>query len=363
MPEKTIAKFEISYLQILDEKGKVDTKLEKTCGLSKKQLLEMYRYMVFTRVADDKSIKLQRQGRMGTYAPCLGQEATQIGSAYAMKKEDWMFPTYRDTGQYLVRGMPLRNLLMYWMGDERGMAIPQGQNNFPLNIVVGSLVPHATGAAYALKLQKKNAAAVVYFGDGATSEGECYEGMNWAGVLNAPVLFICENNQYAISLPRKWQSVAKTLAQKGIAAGIHCIQVDGNDVLAVYLAAKLSLQRARAGKGPTFIECYTYRMEMHTTADDPTRYRSKAEVMGWKKKDPVDRFRKYLEKKKLWNQKKEAALLKECAAIVEKEVAAAEKLPPPPVEDMFKYVYETPTPELHEQLDYLKSFVGRKENK
>ncbi len=359
MPEKTIARFEIKQLQIIDERGKVDAKLLKECKLSKEQMLEIYRLMVLARLADEKCIKLQRQGRIGTYAPLFGQEATQIGSAYATSKEDWMFPIYRDTGQYLTRGFPLRNLLMYWMGDERGMRIPEGQNNFSLNVVVGSLVPHAAGAAYALKLQKRKGVVVVYFGDGATSEGEFYEGMNFAGVLNVPLVLICENNQYAISVPRKWQSAAQTLAQKAIGAGIEGVQVDGNDVLAVYLATKRALEKAREGKGPTLIECYTYRLEMHTTADDPTRYRSKEEVEAWKKKDPVERFRKYLEEKKLWDQEKEEELRKECAEVIEKEVEAAESIESQQLEDMFKYLYAEMPPNLIEQLEDLKRFFEK----
>lgn len=355
MPKKIIARFEIPYLQILDENGKVDRELEPK--LSDKQLLEMYRYMVLARVFDSKCIKLQRQGRMGTYPPLLGQEAAQIGSAYALEKEDWMFPIYRDMGQYIVRGLPMWQLMLYWMGNELGMQIPKDQNNFTLNIVVGSLVPHAVGAAYALKYLKRKAAVIVYFGDGATSEGEFYEGLNLAGVLKVPLVLFCENNQYAISVPRRWQSSAETLAQKAIAAGIEGIQVDGNDVLAVYSATKEALEKARAGFGPVFIEAYTYRLEMHTTADDPTRYRTQEEVEFWKKRDPLKRFNLYLKSKGIWDDEKEKALLDECDKLVEENVAKAESFEKPKPEEIFNYVYSKLTPRLKEQLEHLKKFA------
>jgi len=348
MPQKKLVSFSVDYLQILNEKGIIDKKLDPK--LSKKDVLALYKTMVLTRKFDDKAIKLQRQGRMGTYGPLLGQEASQIGPAFALKKEDWLFPTYREMGCYIARGNALKNLYLYWMGFEDGMKIQEDINDFTLCITIGSQAVHAVGAAMAASIQKKKQAVLVYFGDGGSSEGEVHEAMNFAGVFKAPVVFICCNNQWAISLPRKKQTAAETLAQRAIGYGFEGIQVDGNDVLAMYAVTKKALDKARAGKGPTLIEAYTYRMEMHTTADDPTRYRSKKEVAFWKLRDPVDRMRKYLEKKKLWNKKQEEQLTKEVEAQVIKAVEEAEKYPAPKAEEMFKYVYKDIPVELQQQM-------------
>ncbi len=347
MPRQKILEMSVDWLQILDPEGNVDESLEPK--LDEELLKKFYKAMVLTRMFDDKALKLQRQGRMLTYGSCLGQEASQIGSAFALNKEDWFFPSFREHGVFIARGIPLKLLYIYWMGSEdANMMLPQ--KTFTVAIPVSTHIPHAVGAAWAAKLKKQNIASVAYFGDGATSEGDFHEGLNFAGVYKTPSVFICQNNQYAISLPREKQTASKTLAQKALAYGFEGIQVDGNDVLAVYSATKQALEKARAGGGPTLIECFTYRMSAHTTADDPTRYRKKAEEEEWGKKDPIKRFRIYLEKKGIFNQGFEDKVTKETSEEVEKAVEEAEAYKPE-LKNMFKYVYAELTPDLKEQMD------------
>jgi len=346
----------VDWLGILDPEGNVDKSLEP--ALDNEVLEKFYRAMVLTRLFDDKAMKLQRQGRMLTYGSCLGQEASQIGSAFAMKPDDWFFPAFREHGVQISRGIPMKLLYIYWMGSEdANMTLPPG--NFTVAIPVSTQILHAVGAAWAAKLRKQNIASVVYFGDGATSEGDFHEGLNFAGVFKIPTVFICQNNQYAISLPREKQTASRTLAQKALAYGFEGIQVDGNDALAVYSATKDALKKAKSGGGPTLIECFTYRLGAHTTSDDPTRYRQNAEVEEWRKKDPIKRFRIYLEKKGIWSQSYEEKLIKEASDEVEKAVEEAEAYNPD-VENMFKYVYAEITPGLKDQMDELLTFMAKK---
>ena len=358
MVEKVLKTFTVKYLQVLDEKGKCDTKLMPK--LSPKQLVELYGLMVLGRRFDEKALSLQRQGRLGTYASVLGQEAAQVGAAYALGGADWVFPTYRDAALLIARRQPMARLLQYFGGDERGSIPPKGVNNFPIAIPVGTQGLHAVGAAMAATIQKKKFATVACLGDGASSEGDMNEAMNFAGVFKAPVIFLCQNNQYAISVPVKQQTAAETIAQRAIGFGFEGIRVDGNDVLAVYSAMAAALKKARRGEGSTLIECYTYRLGNHTTSDDASKYRSAAEVTAWKKKDPVPRFRKFLESRKLWNSKKEEALL----ASVDKKVSAAvseyEAVPKASYEDIFNYTYAEPPQFLQQQLDDYKKLIEGK---
>ena len=331
---KTIQSFTIERIEILNEKGELDKKLLPK--ISDKQILEMYRWMFITRTFDKKALALQRTGRLGTYASMLGQEASIIGSAYALRKQDWLFPSFRYSGGMLLRGIPMDKLYSYWGGDERGAKPPEYVNVFPLCITVGEQPLHATGYAWGLKLQKKNAVVLTDFGDGATSTGDLNEALNFAGVFQAPVIFLCQNNQFAISISQEKQTAAKTLAQKAIAAGIKGVQVDGNDIFAVYKATQDAIADASKGK-PTFIECYTYRISDHTTSDDATKYRSEKEVKEWQKKDPLQRVKIYMEKKKIWNEKKEQVLQKEIELLVDKAGKSYEAIPRAPREDIFKY--------------------------
>ncbi len=344
--------------QIIDEEGRVKAEEPE---LSDSQLREIFYYMLLTRVADEKAFKLQRQGRMGTFAPSQGHEAAQVGSAYALSEEDWMFPYFRDLGALLVRGLPLKNHYLYWMGHEEGMRIPENLRIFTINIPVASHLPHAVGFGMAAIIKGDRVGVVSYFGDGATSEGDFHEAMNFSGIFKTPNVFICINNQYAISVPRSRQTASKTLAQKALAYGFPGIVVDGNDVLAMYAATKEALERARHGKGPSLIEAYTYRLSHHTTSDDSSRYRSKEEVEYWQEREPLKRFRVYLHNKGIISEEEERELFEKVNGEVEKAVKEAEAQPLLEPEEIFKYTFAELSPLLQEQLDELKEFLREAE--
>jgi pyruvate dehydrogenase E1 component alpha subunit len=338
---------EIDYLQIMDQDGKIDQQLIPK-EADDKTIIEMYRYMNFARALDAKTLSLQRQGRAVTYAPLLGQEATQIGSALALRDGDYFVPNFRQHGVYLVRKLPLVNFFIYWKGYEEGGVVPEGIHGTPVIVPVATQLPHAAGIAYAQRYHNTNAAVVVYVGDGGTSEGDFYEGINFAGVWKLPLVVIIENNGWAISVPRSRQSAAQTLAQKAIAAGVKGIQVDGNDVIAVYKAVKDAIDDSQ--NGTTVVECLTYRMGMHTTADDPTKYRDEKLVEEWRQKDPIDRVRKYLYSKKLWSVELEAQMQTEFSKQIDDAVEKAEEFKPDP-QSMFKNVYSYVPQVLQDEYD------------
>jgi len=348
MPEKIIDSFHVRRLDILDEKGDADIALMPS--LSEAYMRRMYELLVLLRTFDQIALSLQREGRLGTYAPVLGQEASQVGTAFAIEKTDWVFPSFREMGVFLTMGYPMHMLFQYWMGDERGISAPAGLNIFPICIPVGTQIPHASGAAMAAKYRKDKIAVITYFGDGGTSKGDFHEGLNMAGVFKLPVLFVCQNNQWAISVPRERQTAARTLAQKAVAYGFEGVQVDGNDIFAVYKAASDALKKARDGGGPTFIECLTYRMSDHTTADDASRYRTKEEVEVWKVKDPLLRMKLFMEKNGLWTEKYQKDVDEQSKEAVYDAVKTAEAVEPPKPEDMFTYTYETLTPRQKRQI-------------
>ena len=347
-------------LRILHPDGRLEENLRP--DLSDETVQNLYRKMVLIRLADQRALALQRQGRLGTYAPVIGQEAAQVGSAYALGKGDWVFPSFRETGVIYMRGVPLKDIYLYWMGDEAGQKVPEGVYVFPVSVPVGSHPLHAVGAAWAAKLQGEKICTIAYFGDGATSEGDFHEAMNFAGVFQTPTIFFCQNNQYAISVPRKKQTAAKTLAQKAIAYGFHGVQVDGNDLFAIYSATKEAREKALAGKGPTLIEAVTYRFGPHTTADDPTKYREDAEVQEWKKLDPMLRLQRYLQSKGLWSEDQETKMRAEAETSVNQAIQEAESVPPPQPEEIFKYTFAEMTPALKEQLDDYLAFLKEKES-
>jgi pyruvate dehydrogenase E1 component alpha subunit len=346
-------------LRILDAEGRLDETLRPDLGDGK--ILELFREILFVRMFDQKALALQRQGRMGTYAPVQGQEAGQVGSAFALGKGDWVFPSFRETGVLYMRGVPVRDILLYWMGDERGAKVPDDVFVFPISVPVGTHPLHAVGAAWAAKLRKENICTIVYFGDGATSEGDFHEAMNFAGVFRVPVIFFCQNNQYAISVPRKKQTGSKTIAQKAIAYGFGGVQIDGNDLLSAYAATREAREKALAGGGPTLIEAVTYRFGPHTTADDPTKYRKEEEVEEWKGLDPVVRLKKYLSGKGLWSEDREGEFRREAEERINRAVQEAEKITPPSVEDIFRYTYAEMTPVLKDQLSDYRAFLREKE--
>jgi len=337
VPEKTIGTFSIRYLNILDEKGEADESLMPP--LSDIDIRRMYELLVLSRVFDHRALSLQREGRLGTYASILGQEASQIGSGLALEKTDWIFPSFREMGVYITIGYPIYMLFQYWSGDERGVKIPDDLNIFPPCIPVGTQIPHAVGAAMAAKYKRERLAVITYFGDGGTSKGDFHEGLNMAGVFKLPIVFICQNNQWAISVPREKQTAAESLAQKAFAYGFEGIQVDGNDIFAVYKATKDALNRARNGEGPTLIECYTYRMSDHTTADDSTRYRKREEVEAWKTKDPILRLKSFMEKKGLWTEAYQREVDEKARDKVDEAVKMEEAIGYPHPRDMFAYTY------------------------
>ena len=333
-----IARFEVrrrSYLALDGTLQRPLPSFASDTGL----LLSLYRGMVLTRAFDLKAVSLQRTGRLGTYATSLGQEAVSVGVASAMREEDVVLPSYRDNGTLLWRGMKMEEILLFWGGDERGNRSSGPAHDFPYCIPVGSQAPHAAGVAYAFKFRKQPRVAVCLFGDGATSKGDVWEAMNFAGVHKLPVVFVANNNQWAISVPLRLQTASETLAQKAIAAGFPGEQVDGNDVIAVRAAAGEAIAAARSGDGPRLIEAVTYRLSDHTTADDAARYRPPEEVQARWKEEPIARLRSYLVSHKAWGKSDEEQLAAECQerveAAVERYLAAEPRAP----ETMFDHLY------------------------
>ncbi|MBZ2174736.1 pyruvate dehydrogenase (acetyl-transferring) E1 component subunit alpha [Schnuerera sp. xch1] len=347
---------EEKHYSILNSNGQIITE-EDLLSFSEEELLYLYRTMLYTRIVDEKALSYQRQGRMLTYAPNIGQEAAQIGSAYAMEKEDWLVPAFRELGAWLIRGIPLKNIYLYWYGNEWGSYMPEGVKVLPVSVPIASQLQHATGIGMANNIKGENNVVVTYVGDGGTSQGDFHEALNFAAVFKAPVVFIIQNNQYAISVPRKEQTASETLAQKAIAYNMPGVLVDGNDIFAMYSATKEAIDKARKGEGPTLIEAFTYRLGAHTTSDDPTKYREDKEVEEWEKKDPILRFKKYLQSKEILTEEWEKNTQKE----IEKEVVYTfeeiEDKSDTSIEDIFNYQYETMPPHLEEQLEQYKSFL------
>jgi pyruvate dehydrogenase E1 component alpha subunit len=306
----TIDLGEVENLQILDADGRADEAFAPQ--LADDELLKIHRAMVLTRKLDLRMLAMQRQGEMGTFAPGLGQEATQIGQIQPLGTKDWFVPSYRSFGAQLWRGWTIEGLMLLWAGFFEGFEVPPGVNDLPFSIVVGSHVPLASGIAMGIKQRRDDAVVVTNFGDGAISQGAVNEAFNFAAVYKAPVIFVVENNGYAISMPTEKQAATPDLARRGPGFGVPAIRVDGNDVLAMIVATNEAVQRARSGEGPTLIEAVTYRMSLHTTADDPKVYRSDDEVDTWKPKDPITRFEKYLLAKGLLKKGDDERIANEC---------------------------------------------------
>lgn len=345
-------------VQILNENGKL---VGQAPDIADDKLVEMYRLMVFARLFDERAVRLQRQGRIGTYAPFSGQEAAQIGSAFALQKQDWMFPSYREMPAQWAHGVPLRNSMLYSVGHLEGWKIPDDAHVFPVQIIIAGQTLHAMGSAFASKYLKDGLVSLCYLGDGATSQGDFHEAMNFASVFQLPVVYVVQNNQWAISVPRSHQSRSTTLAQKALAYGVRGVQVDGNDVLAVYKVAKEAIDRARAGEGPSLIEAVTFRQGAHTTSDDPTRYRTQEEVGEWMSKDPIHRFKQYLMEKQLWDDEQEEALRKDAAEQIEQAVVDVESTPKSKLTQAFDLVYSELPPRLKEQKQMAAAFAAEQE--
>ncbi len=353
-------------LQVIAENGAPST--HEAPVLEKQELLRLYRAMVMTRALDERAIQLQRQGRIGFYVPSTGQEGSHVGAAFALAPEDWVFPSYRDQGVALLRGATVVELLHQCFANAkdntRGRQMPVHYSFKKLNFVsvsspIATQVVQAAGTAMAMKIRKERRVAMTFFGDGATSANDFHTGLNFAGVFAAPCVFVCENNGWAISVPLEGQTASTTIAAKAEAYGMPGVRVDGNDVLAVYSAAKQAVDRARAGQGPTLIEAVTFRMGPHSSSDDPKRYRDPALCEAWKKKDPIERFRQHLTRKRLLTAELDREILDGCAAEIERAVVEAEKVGPPAVSTLFEDVFAARTPQLEQQWEAIKDAVGR----
>jgi len=348
----------IDVIRVLDEQGRVVD--DRVPELGDEELLRVHRAMVLTRVLDQRMLAMQRQGEMGTFAPGLGQEATQIGQVYPLGPRDWFSPSYRSFGAQLWRGWTIEGLLLLWFGFFEGFEIPEGVNDLPFSIVIGSHVPVATGLAMAARQRGDDSVVVVNFGDGASSQGAVSEAMNFAAVSRAPIVFVCENNGWAISVPAASQAAVTELARRGPAFGMPGVRVDGNDVLAMIRAQDEAVARARAGDGPTFIEAVTYRMSYHTTADDPKVYRDEADVEVWNARCPIRRFEAHLAGRGLLDDDAIERVRDECnEAVLAARARFRERCVADPRE-VFDFMYEHLPPELAEQKDeYLKRLERR----
>jgi len=322
VPRRRIDLEPIDALSTLDEEGRLDQALDP--GIPVDDLRRLYRTFLLARRFDERMLLLQRQGRIGTYLPARGHEAAVLGSVYPLRPTDWMVPVWREWAAYVWRGWPLDNLILLYAGLSEGTSVPAEIRDLPVCVPMGSHVPHAVGVACAARLRREDSVVLCYFGDGASSEGVCQEAMNFAGVYHAPIVFICVNNQWAISIPRSRQTRAKTLAHRALAYGFPGVQVDGNDILAMVVATREAVARAREGLGPTLIEAVTYRLLPHSTADDPKKYRDEAEVRQWEAREPLPRFRKYLEAKGLVDDALHARLEEEVDAEVRAAIERAE---------------------------------------
>ncbi|MBM4288403.1 MAG: pyruvate dehydrogenase (acetyl-transferring) E1 component subunit alpha [Deltaproteobacteria bacterium] len=344
--------------EILDHQGVIVAQELRPPGLTDELVLELYDRMVMLRVADQQALTLQRAGRMGTYAPTLGQEAANIGSAAVLQPGDWLVPSFRETGAMLLRGVPIKLIYMYWMGSEWGSHYPSEVKVLPICAPVSTQTLHGVGLAWAGKLKQDHTMTLIYFGDGATSKGDFHEAMNFAGVFTIPCVFFCQNNQYSISVPRRVQTAAASLAQKAVAYGFPGIMVDGNDLLAVYTVTAAAAARARAGEGPTLIEAQTYRLGPHTTADDPSRYRPLEELKAQEPYDPLRRLRIYLTQQGLITEDSEQDRVVKYEGMAKdaaREAEAAISLNP---DDIFDYHYAQMPPYVAFQKEYLHRILA-----
>lgn len=341
------ASFSITYTRFLDANGNPTQDLPSFA--KKETLLPLYQAMLLTRLFDSKAVTLQRTGKLNTYASTLGQEAISVGIGASMRKEDILCPFYRDYGAQLMRGVKMQEILSFWKGNEWGNHFSECPNDFPICVPIATQVLHAAGVATAFKLRKQARVAITTCGDGATSEGDFYEALNIAGAWQLPVVFVINNNQWAISTARKAQSHAKTLAQKAIAAGIQGEQVDGNDVIAVKFVVERAAEKARAGKGPSVVEALSYRLSDHTTADDAARYRASEELQRAYKEEPISRLRTYLFAQASWTEEENKNFIHQCNLTIENAVNEYLALPKPAITDMFDYHFARLPADLNEQ--------------
>jgi 2-oxoisovalerate dehydrogenase E1 component alpha subunit len=350
----------VDALRVIRDDGSTDPRLDPK--LTEADALRLYRGMCLQRILDNRMLALQRQGRIGFYGPSLGQEAAIVGAAIAMEPEDWIVPQYREPGAALVRGMPLKDLLCQLIGNAedpvKGRQMPchyvyRKGNYLSISSPVGTQLPHAVGIAWAMRLRGDPHAVLVFFGDGATSTADFHSAMNFAGVFRAPVVFLCNNNQWAISLPVSRQTASATLAQKATAYGFDGLRVDGMDALAVFRATRAAADRARDGGGPTMVEALTYRLGPHSSSDDPSRYREESEVASWRARDPLALFRRYLEHEGRWDDGREARLEQEIGDEITHAIQEAERARLPSLDTLFTDVYAEMPGSLREQMEGL----------
>ncbi|MFS0722310.1 pyruvate dehydrogenase (acetyl-transferring) E1 component subunit alpha [Paenibacillus sp. 1P07SE] len=338
----------VTPLSILSPEGEV-VNPDLMPELTDEQLKEMMYRMVFTRTWDERAVNLGRQGRLGFYAPVSGQEASMVGSEYALNKDDFICPGYRDMPQIVWHGLPLYQAFLYSRGHQHGGQIPEDVHVLMPQIIIGAQILHATGVAMAFKKKGEQRVAITYTGDGGSSEGDFYEGLNFAGVFKLPVIYAVQNNGYAITTPFSKQTAAESIAHKAVAAGIKGVQVDGMDILAVYKAVKDAAERGRNGEGATLIEILTYRFRPHSMADDTSKYRTKEEEQEWSLKDPLVRFGKYLESKGLWSEEDTARVKEEAKATVNEQIKKAEATEKMTVGSLIDSMFETTPQHLEEQ--------------
>lgn len=352
---------EDKILRIIDNEGEVINK-ELMPDLDDEAIIKAYKEMLYARVADQMAVSYQRQGRMYTYPPIIGQEAIQVAAGQLIREDDWLAPAFRELAIMMAKGVTLKEIFLYYMGNEHGSKFSKANHVLPICVPIGSQLLHATGIGYSIKYQKKDEVAFTFVGDGGTSEGDFSEALNFAGVWEVPVIFTIQNNQYAISVPVKNQTKSVNLAVKALGFGIPGIKVDGNDFFAMYVAYKEAFDHARAGKGAVLIEALTYRKGAHTTSDDPSKYRSKEEEQEWDKTDPLVRLKKYLDRKGIWHEDEEK-LIEEYKQEIDLQFTEAENYAPYPLDDVFQYMYVDMPEGLKKQKADYELFQAWKENR
>ncbi|MDD4309702.1 MAG: pyruvate dehydrogenase (acetyl-transferring) E1 component subunit alpha [Candidatus Cloacimonetes bacterium] len=364
--QETLDKYpawENKQYQLIDNDGKALDKKWKPI-LSDAEIKQAYQDLLFERTADMMAVSYQRQGRMFTYPPNLGQEAIHIAAGMVMKEEDWLVPAFRELGAWLAKGVSMSEIFLYFKGNEDGSRFANARRMLPVSVPIASQLLHAVGIGYAMNYNKEKAVVFAFVGDGGTSEGDFHEALNFAAVWNVPVVFIVQNNQFAISVPLKMQTKSVNLAVKGYAYAVPSVLVDGNDLFAMHEVLSFAREQAINGKGPMLVEARTFRMGAHTTSDDPTRYRTKEEEEDWALKDPMKRLKGYITDRKLFDLSQEDALIKDYKKKIDAEFEAAEKHPDYPLEDVFGYMYQEMPQELKRQKNnyenYLQNMEGDK---
>lgn len=342
--------------QVMDDNGKIINPAWMP-EIEPEKLVRIYKDMLFARTADLQIVSYQRQGRIYTYPPNYGQEAIAAAAGALIKDHDWMVPAFRELGTMLAKGVTLKEMFLYFMGNEEGSNFKNANFTLPISVPIASQLVHAAGIGYAINYNKEKKVVYAFVGDGGTSEGDFHEAVNFAGVWKVPVIFIIQNNQYGISTPTRMQTASENLAVKAVAYGVKGIQVDGNDIFAMYKVIEESAKLCLNGDGPVLIEAVTYRKGAHTTSDDPTKYRTKEEEDAWEEKDPLKRLRLYLIENGLWSDKEESKIIPQYKEEIDRQFIEAENHPPYPKEDVFRHLYSEMPDDLKEQENQYDRFL------